>query len=475
MRAMRWDGVGAWLRERLGRGDHDPSGASGYDTIATALAEHDIQSGLLNREGVRALLQQWLGDHPDDCRVAVAYFEVDGITYLTRMHGPDTVDHVVTAVSSRLGALSSENTQIARMGTGEFVVVRRYEGVDDGPHDTEALDVLESEIQSGLRGAWMPSIPRQRSAQRQSGGIPRVSMGMASGNLATLKEPWSLLQLAQSLAREARRRGGNSTLREGHGLGARLHRRDDIAMAMHSAVANRELRVVFHPIVELATGRAVCAEALLRWNSTPLGSIMPDEFIPLMEGHRSMRMVDNWVLNQALETLLDYDSPAVAVSVNASPLSLEDEDYAGTLLGKLDRLGLARSQIWIEVTETALAMQPQRVLETLARLRAADVRVLLDDFGSGYSSLNTFAELPIDWVKLDGRLVSGARESPRQREVVRFATRLAVSLGHEVVAEHIETPADQRIAIDAGCAYGQGYLYSEPTSDFAAAVSLHTP
>jgi EAL domain-containing protein (putative c-di-GMP-specific phosphodiesterase class I)/GGDEF domain-containing protein len=448
------DSIGPWLLGLFGRG--------------RARAEHDDLSGLLNRDGVRALLQQWLGDNPNDCRVAVAFFEVDGITYLTRMHGPDTVDDVVQAVSTRLGVLASPTTQIARMGTGEFVVVRRYEGVDDPLHDTQVLDVLESEIQSGLRRA---AIPRQRTP-RLSTGIPRVSMGMATGNLATLKEPWSLLQLAQSLAREARRRGGNSTLREGHGLGARLHRRDDIAMAMHSAVANRELQVVFHPIVDLETGAPVCAEALLRWNSRPLGAIKPSEFIPLMEGHRSMRLVDDWVLNQALDALLGYDSPAIAVSVNASPLSLEDDGYAAVLLAKLDRLGLSRSQVWIEVTETALAMRPQRVLETLARLRAAGIRVLLDDFGSGYSSLNTFAELPIDWVKLDGALVSGARESPRQREVVRFATRLALSLGHEVVAEHIETAADEKVAIEAGCTYGQGYLYSEPTADFASAVSL---
>jgi diguanylate cyclase len=454
MRALRMDGVRPWLRGRLGRG--------------RTLAEHDVQSGLYNREGIRGLLQQWLAAYPDDCRVAVAYFEVDGITYLTRMHGPDTVDDVVQAVSGRLGAMASPNTQIGRMGTAEFVVVRRYEGVDDPLHDTHALDVLESEIQAGLRRAAFGAQPLPRVGI----GIPRVSMGMATGNLARLKEPWSLLQLAQSLAREARRRGGNSTLREGHGLGARLHRRDDIAMAMHSAVANRELRVVFHPIVNLATGEPVCAEALLRWNSRPLGAIKPSEFVPLMEGHRSMRLVDDWVLNQALDALLRYDSPAVAVSVNASPLSLEDDEYAHSLLTKLDRVGISQSQVWIEVTETALAIQPQRVLETLARLRAEGVRVLLDDFGSGYSSLNTFAELPIDWIKLDGRLVSGARESPRQREVVRFATRLARSLGHEVVAEHIETAADEKVAMEAGCTYGQGYLYSRPTADFASAMSL---
>jgi EAL domain-containing protein (putative c-di-GMP-specific phosphodiesterase class I)/GGDEF domain-containing protein len=466
MRTVRRGRLGPWLHGWLSRGRQ--------------LAEHDAQSGLFNRDGVRALLQQWLVDHSDDCRVAVAYFEVDGITYLTRVHGPDTVDELVQAVSDRLSSLSSPTTQTARMGTGEFVVVRRYEGVDDPLHDTQVLDVLESEIQSSLRrtaiprqrsGAEAPGRRRSREPLRVRTGIPRVSMGMATGDLAALKEPWSLLQLAQSLAREARRRGGNSTLREGHGLGAQLHRRDDIAMAMHSAVANRELRVVFHPIVNLSTGVPVCAEALLRWNSRPLGSIEPSEFIPLMEGHRSMRLVDDWVLGQALDALLGYDSPAAAVSVNASPLSLEDDDYARSLLTKLDRLGIAKSRVWIEVTETALALQPERALETLARLRGAGIRVLLDDFGSGYSSLSTFAELPIDWIKLDGRLVSGARESPRQREVMRFATRLARSLGHDVVAEHIETPADEKVAIEAGCTYGQGYLYSKPTADFASALS----
>jgi EAL domain-containing protein (putative c-di-GMP-specific phosphodiesterase class I)/GGDEF domain-containing protein len=447
---MRVDGLGDWwprLRRRL--------------TLTRERLGGYVGTGLSDRDTLRTTLQRWVDERPDECRAAVAYFEVDGIAYLTETHGSDSIGDLVLSIAARLADLSSEATELSEMGVGEFAVVRRYDGTDEKLRDTQALDVLEADVNACLRRVSTASQP-----------IPRISMGMATGNLAALRDPLSLLHLAQSLAREARQRGGNTTLREGHGLGARLHRRDDIAMAMHSAVANRELRVVFQPIVDLTSGAPVGAEALLRWTSRPLGIVRPSEFIPLMENHRSMRMIDEWVVNQALQALLRHPSPAMAVSVNASPRSLEDAEYAGSLLTRLERMDVPARRIWLEVTETAFASRPHQVMATLDRLRTAGVRILLDDFGSGYSSLNTFAELPIDWVKLDGQLVSGARDNERQREVVRFATRLARSLGHEVVAEHIETPSDEKVAIEAGCTYGQGYLYSKPTADFASAISL---
>jgi EAL domain-containing protein (putative c-di-GMP-specific phosphodiesterase class I) len=409
---------------------------------------------------MRHLLTRWVEAGADECPVVVAYIEVDGMDFLTHVRGPESADDVVYGVAGQLKQLRSGDTGVGRLGTWEFVVARRLPSARDELMDTAALDVLDQEIHDSLRRVGKTVQP-----------VPRASVGLTIGDLTELRQPWSVVHMAFDLSREASRRGGNGTIREGHGLGRRLRRRDDIAVAMHSAVTGRELRLVFHPIVDLADRAPVAAEALLRWTSRDLGSISPAEFIPLMENHRSMRLVDDWVLNQALDGLLAHRSSTVAVSINASPLSLQDEGYAGGLLARLERLDLAPSRLWLEVTETALSSRPEQLLRTLARLRGSGVRILLDDFGAGYSSLTTLADLPVDWIKLDGRLIVGARDNERRRRVLEFAARLGRSLGHQVVAEHIESPEDEQRARSAGCTYGQGYLYSTPISDFSTALT----
>jgi EAL domain-containing protein (putative c-di-GMP-specific phosphodiesterase class I)/GGDEF domain-containing protein len=409
---------------------------------------------------MRHLLSGWAEHDVESCPVAVAYIEIDGMTNLTHARGPETVDDVVHAVAAELKQMTGPATEVGRLGTGEFIVARHLPHAIDALSRTAALDTIEHEIHDGLRRVAVAGHPLP----------PRASMGLAIGDLATLRQPYSLVLMAHDLCGEARRRGGNSTIRGSRGLSRRLRRRDKIELAMHSAIAGRELRLVFHPIVDLSDRTPVAAEALLRWNNRDLGAVSPSEFIPLMENHESMRLVDEWVLYKAIDALLGYPSNTVAVSINASPLSLQATGYADALLARLERIDLAPERLWLEVTETALSSRPDALLRALARLRGAGVRILLDDFGTGHSSLTTLADLPVDWIKLDGELIIGARDNERRREVLYFAAQLGRSLGHQVVAEHIESLDDEALARSAGCTYGQGYLYSTPVADFSAAM-----
>lgn len=420
----------------------------------------DDATGLRNREGLREIVAAWAAD-ATTCPVAVAYFDIDGMSHLTRRRGPESVDDLVREVAREVAALADDTTAVGRLGTSEFAVIRRLAAAGDELGDAAALDRLDHEVHDALRRVVASAHP-----------LPLASMGLAIGDVALLRQPWTVVLMAHDLAREARRRGGNSTIREGHGLGHRLRRREDIALALHSAVTRRELRLVFQPIVDLRDRRPVAAEALVRWTSADLGAISPSEFIPLMENHRSMRLVDDWVLNRALDALLTHAGPGAAISVNASPLSLQEDGYASRLLRRVERLGLAPDRLWIEVTETALSSRPENLLRTLAELRAGGARVLLDDFGTGHSSLTTLADLPVDWLKLDGQLVLGARDSDRQRQVLLFAAQLGRSLGHQVVAEHIESAADEDLARSVGCTHGQGFLYTAPIADLGAALLL---
>jgi EAL domain-containing protein (putative c-di-GMP-specific phosphodiesterase class I)/GGDEF domain-containing protein len=409
---------------------------------------------------MRHLLSRWAEDDVASCPVAVAYIEIDGMTNLTHARGPETVDDVVHAVASELKHMTDPTTAVGRLGTGEFIVARHLPQAIDAVSRTAALDTIEREVHDGLRRVAVDAHPLP----------PRASMGLAISDLTALRQPWSLVLMAHDLSREARRRGGNSTIRGSRGLSRRLRRRDSIELAMHSAVTGRELRLVFHPIVNLADRTPIGAEALLRWNNRDLGAVSPSEFIPLMENHESMRLVDEWVLFKAIDALLGHPSNTAAVSINASPLSLQWMGYADALLARLERIDLAPERLWLEVTETALSDRPEALLRTLGRLRESGVRILLDDFGSGHSSLATLADLPVDWIKLDGELIVGARDSQRRWEVLHFAAQLGRSLGHEVVAEHIESIEDEALARSAGCTYGQGYLYCRPVADFSAAM-----
>ena len=225
-----------------------------------------------------------------------------------------------------------------------------------------------------------------------------------------------------------------------------------------------QLRLVFQPKIELATGRCIGAEALLRWRHPALGDISPGEFIPVIEQTSLARSTTRWVLERALRQLAIWqrDGLATQVAINVSAVNLLEPDFCAHVLARLRAHGLAPGALAIEITESALMSNRTLAAATLGALTAAGVQLAIDDFGTGYSSLAYLQSVPAKVIKIDQSFVRDLDLDERKRALVATMIKLSHDLGQLVVAEGVETAPVARLLADAGCDQVQGYLYARP-------------
>jgi EAL domain-containing protein (putative c-di-GMP-specific phosphodiesterase class I) len=241
-----------------------------------------------------------------------------------------------------------------------------------------------------------------------------------------------------------------------------LRRRTTVEHELRGAIERDELRVVFQSVVALPSMRPVGAEALLRWDHPRLGSIGPDEFIPIAEESGLILTMGMWVLNEACRQLSRWlaDGHDVWVSVNVSPRELHPAEYVTRVAEVLRAHRVPAARLVFEVTEQAVATDIDELKARLASLRDMGARIALDDFGSGYSSLGQLRGLPVDILKIDHSLVwdTGVRES-QPAPLVDIVVRLGHRLGLEVIAEGISDITQRTVVEQAGCRFGQGSLF----------------
>jgi len=231
-----------------------------------------------------------------------------------------------------------------------------------------------------------------------------------------------------------------------------------------SAGVEGQLRLVFQPKVDLASGACIGAEALLRWTHPELGEVSPGEFIPIIERTSMVRATTDWVLQSAMRQLAQWrqDGIELQLAVNVSAVNLLEPDFCERIVDSLLRHRLPASSLSLEITESALMKNPKLAQATLRALDAAGVRLAIDDFGTGYSSLAYLQSLPAQVVKIDQSFVRGIEHDERKRSLVSSMIRLSHDLGHRVVAEGVETGDVVRVLQDAACDEAQGYWYARP-------------
>ena len=225
-----------------------------------------------------------------------------------------------------------------------------------------------------------------------------------------------------------------------------------------------QLRLVYQPKVELATGRCVGAEALLRWRHPDLGEVSPGEFFPIIEQTLLARATTRWVVERTLRQLARWHGAGLTqqVAVNVSAVNLLEPDFCAWVLGRLGEHGLPATALAIEITESALMSKRQQAAATLDGLARAGVQLAIDDFGNGYSSLAYLQSVPASVVKIDQGFIRGLDQDARKRALVDTMIRLSHELGHLVVAEGVETAEEAGFLRGAGCDQVQGYLYGRP-------------
>jgi diguanylate cyclase (GGDEF)-like protein len=225
-----------------------------------------------------------------------------------------------------------------------------------------------------------------------------------------------------------------------------------------------EFELFFQPQIEIASGRLVGAEALIRWQNPQAGYIAPGSFMPAIEHCQSIRSLLWFVLNSALRQMTGWTAqcPGLSVAVNLAAGNLDDTDLVELVENALNVWSLPPQQLTLELTEGSLMRNPAASMRTLARLRGLGTRTSIDDFGTGYSSLAYLRDLPADELKIDRSFISPVTASGRDRDIVASIIQLAHAVNLQVVAEGIEQEATLKVLREIGCDIGQGYHFGAP-------------
>jgi predicted signal transduction protein with EAL and GGDEF domain len=359
------------------------------------------------------------------------------------MRGHDAGDVVLAEVGERLRSNLRDGDVAARLGGDEFAVLMWATADEATSAANRLLTVLCRPYEVGDGTVFL-------SASVGVAGCP------AGGDMA------ELMRDADLALRYAKQRGKNRVERYDVRYDELLRRHSILENELRHAIERGELRLVFQPVVALPSMRPVGAEALLRWHHPELGSVRPDEFIPVAEESGLINRIGEWVLHQACQQLSLWLAAGhdVWVAVNLSPKELHAKDYAGQVADVLRAHRVPPQRLVLEVTEHAVATDMEELIFRLGELRATGVRIALDDFGAGYSSLGQLRKLPVDILKIDHSLVA----EPESRTgtaapLVDVVVRLGHRLGLEVLAEGIGTQAQRAVVEEAGCRLGQGSLF----------------
>ncbi|MGN1230664.1 MAG: EAL domain-containing protein, partial [Anaerotignum sp.] len=245
----------------------------------------------------------------------------------------------------------------------------------------------------------------------------------------------------------------------------KLLREQAIVDSMESALQEGQFTVFLQPKYRLENEELAGAEALVRWNHPERGFISPGEFIPVFEKNGFITKMDYFVWEQVCALLGEWQKkgyPPLPVSVNVSRADFYQSDLVSVLQNLVEKYGISPKELHLEVTESAYTEDPRQILHTVEELRKQGFLIEMDDFGSGYSSLNMLNQMALDIVKLDMKFIQNQTEKPMNRDILRFIVDLAHWLNLSVVAEGIETKEQMLRLKELGCDYAQGYFFAKP-------------
>jgi diguanylate cyclase (GGDEF)-like protein len=245
----------------------------------------------------------------------------------------------------------------------------------------------------------------------------------------------------------------------------KLLREQSITDSMESALAKGQFEIYLQPKYRMKDHVLAGAEALVRWIHPEWGILLPGQFIPLFEKNGFITKLDEYVWERACELLWDWEQRGygmIPLSVNVSRADFYNADLASILLDTVKNYNLSPSLLHLEITESAYTENPMQIIETVKQLRELGFIIEMDDFGSGYSSLNMLNQMPIDVLKLDMQFVQSETAKPIKQSILRFVMDIARSMELDTVAEGVETPEQLERLKEIGCNYAQGYYFSKP-------------
>jgi diguanylate cyclase (GGDEF)-like protein len=420
-------------------------------------AAHDALTGLTNRRALLERGNELLERRNADGILALLLIDLNHFKEVNDTLGHAAGDRVLVGVAERLRDAAGPEDVVARLGGDEFAVL--LTGLPAPAVAAHRADGLLTTLYQPIEVEGM------RISIEASGGI--AVAGGSGGMVELLRRAdvamYQAKRTGQRIATYARARDTADVGRLT--LGGDLPR----AVAEHQFVVN------FQPIVDLATGEVVSAEALARWHHPDRGNLDPRRFLDAVERSGLLPAFADAVLDLALIAAADWWEAGfdIPVAVNVSPRSLLDARFPGTVVARLRAHDMPADRLILELTETLTISQLEVVDQVLGQLRDAGVRLALDDFGTGYSSLSVLSRIPVHELKIDREFVRTMESSPEAAAVVRSTVDLGRSLNLAIVAEGVESEPQRRALWELGCAAGQGHLFSRPMPAGRLLAALH--
>lgn len=420
-----------------------------------ALALHDPLTGLPNR----LLLQEFLAGALGAARngqgaVTVMMLDIDNFTKVNERYGFGTGDRLLVEIADRLRQCVRDHDLLARVGADEFMLVA------PGLEDRATVQRLCSRLQSAICNPFVVEGELSHAGHGQTTLYPQATLGVALSP-RDAEDAEALLECANHALEQARQ--------VGPGVSCFYSTRNDIIHAQRSldgdlrrAILHDQFVLVFQPRWVTQTREIAGVEALIRWDHPDLGRLGPDDFVPLAEKNGLIIPMGEWALREACIAITRL--PDLHVSVNVSAVQFRNADLAGLVETVLAETGLPAHRLELEITETVLIENFDKARQVMERLKELGVRIAMDDFGSGYSSLGYLRSFPFDTLKIDRRFIDDLDRGPSGLSIIQAILGLGKALGMHMVAEGVETETQLAHLVTAECDEVQGFFLGQPMS-----------
>jgi diguanylate cyclase (GGDEF)-like protein len=431
-----------------------------YADALARLAAMDPLTGLANRTTFAERLARMLAEaERRGTALAVLFLDLDNFKQVNDVRGHATGDRVLQAAAALLSQRAGGAVELARWGGDEFVMA-----MPTG-YDPAAARQMAEELRRALAGPLSAGLETVRIDMT-------VGIACFPGDGRTQDE---LIRAADVAMYEAKKEGKGRIKLFDPALARNVAERHTLEQALRDAVRNGELSLVYQPIIAARTGRCEAFEALLRWHHPQLGAISPVHFIPIAEQSGQIGAIGRWVLQEACAAAAGWPGEAPAVTVNVSVAQVLSGVLLDDVAAALAQSGLPASRLSLEITESMFVGDHLRVTPVFDELRRRGLRILLDDFGTGFSSLAYLGKLPLDVIKIDQSFVRVAERDGYA--VIRAILSIARALLLEVTAEGVETEDQQRTLCALGVERLQGFLLGQPMPREAVApwLAAHRP
>ena len=425
------------------------------DVEAFQLKFTDSLTGLGNRERLASKFENLVNananggyGNPEDVCFAIGILDLDGMKLINDMFGRAGGDAILKQCALRLSNAVGEHGLVTRFGGDEFAFIFP---------DIKSEDAIEEKGNVMLEVLQAPYDLDGRSV-RLSGSFGVGVYPQVGRQFDTVND-----NLATALSHSKSSGRGRVTVYS-KALEQKIMGEAKLEQALRRAIDNSEVLPHFQPIISLQNGALLGFEALARWNDLELGPVSPADFIPLAEERGMIAPLTESLLRQAATAAVLWPDE-LFLSFNLSSVQLVDPSTAETILSIIKGIGLDPTRIELEVTETGMMSDPETAAKVLADLSKAGVRISMDDFGTGQSSLGRLRELNLDKVKIDRAFIKPICEDKAAEHIVRAVLELCAGLELTVVAEGIETLPQAELLKRIGCHAGQGYLFGRPQNE----------